>query len=57
MGQMLGIVHCAIASHLLKAAGYQHETAQTGAVTWVRRFGSTLNLNLTSLGWSPMTCT
>lgn len=57
MGQMLGIVHCAIASHLLKAAGYQHETAQTGAVSWVRRFGSTSNLNLTSLGWSPMTCT
>ena len=31
MGQVLGIVYRAIASHLIKAAGYHHATAQTGA--------------------------
>lgn len=46
MGQVLGIVYRAIASHLIKAAGYHHETAQTGAVTLVQRFGSALNLNI-----------
>ena len=46
MGQVLGIVYRAIASHLIKAAGYQHETAQTGAVTLIQRFGSALNLNI-----------
>ena len=44
MGQVLGIVYRAIASHLIKAAGYHHETAQTGAVTLVQRFGSAFNL-------------
>ena len=46
MGQVLGIVTRAIASHLIKAAGYHHETAQTGAVTLIQRFGSALNLNI-----------
>ena len=46
MGQVLGIVTRAIASHLIKAAGYHHATAQTGAVTLIQRFGSALNLNL-----------
>ena len=46
MGQVLGIVTRAIASHLVKAAGYHHATAQTGAVTLVQRFGSALNLNI-----------
>ncbi len=46
MGQVLGIVYRAIASHLIKVAGYHHETAQTGAVTLVQRFGSALNLNI-----------
>ena len=45
MGQVQGIVTRAIASHLIKAAGYHHETAQTGAVTLVQRFGSALNLS------------
>ena len=27
------------ASHLIKAAGYRHETAYTGAVTLIQRFG------------------
>ena len=44
MGQVLGIVYRAIASHLVKAAGYHHTTAQTGAVTLIQRFGSALNL-------------
>ena len=46
MGQVLGIVTRAIASHLIKAAGYHHTTAQTGAVTLIQRFGSALNLNI-----------
>ena len=46
MGQVLGIVTRAIASHLVKAAGYHHTTAQTGAVTLIQRFGSALNLNI-----------
>ena len=46
MGQVLGIVYRAIASHLMKAAGYHHATAQTGAVTLIQRFGSALNLNI-----------
>ena len=32
------------AFRLIKVAGYHHETAQTGAVTLVQRFGSALNL-------------
>lgn len=36
----------AITGHLIKAAGYDHETAQTGAVTLIQRFGSALNLNI-----------
>ena len=46
MGQVLGIVTRAIASYLIKAAGYHHATAQTGAVTLIQRFGSALNLNI-----------
>ena len=46
MGQVLGIVYRTIASHLIKAAGYHHATAQTGAVTLIQRFGSALNLNI-----------
>ena len=46
MGQVLGIVYRAIASHLIKAAGHRHETAHTGAVTLIQRFGSALNLNI-----------
>jgi len=46
MGQVLGIVTRAIASHLISAAGYHHDTAQTGAVTLIQRFGSALSLNI-----------
>jgi hypothetical protein len=43
---VLGIVTRAIARHLVKAAGYHHTTAHTGAVTLIQRFGSALNLNI-----------
>jgi ribosomal protein S27E len=46
MGQVLGIVTRAIGSYLIKAAGYDHAMAQTGAVTLIQRFGSAPNLNI-----------
>lgn len=46
MGQVLGIVHRVIATHLIKKAGHTHATVCTGAVTLIQRFGSALNLNI-----------
>ena len=47
LGQILGIVYRAIATHLIKKAGYYTKTtADTGAVTLIQRFGSALNLNI-----------
>ncbi len=46
MGEVLGIVYRAIATHLIKKAGYTKTTAHTGAVTLIQRFGSALNLNI-----------
>ena len=51
MGKALGIVHRAIASHLVKKAGKTQKTAQTGSVTLIQRFGRSgapgaLNLNV-----------
>ncbi len=46
MGQVLGIVYRVIATHLVKKAGRAHQTAKTGAVTLIQRFGSALNLNI-----------
>jgi hypothetical protein len=46
MGQVLGIVYRTIATHLIKKAGLTHNTAHTGAVTLIQRFGSALNLNI-----------
>ena len=46
MGQVLGIVYRAIATHLIKQTGHTHKTARTGAVTLIQRFGSALNLNV-----------
>jgi galactitol-specific phosphotransferase system IIC component len=43
MGQVLGIVYGVIATHLIKKAGLRHDTAHTGAVTLIQRFGSALN--------------
>jgi hypothetical protein len=45
MGQVLGIVYRVIATHLIKKAG-SCQTAHTGAVTLIQRFGSALNLNI-----------
>ena len=45
MGKVLGIVHRAIAMHLIKKTRLSRKMAQTGAVTLVQRIGSALNLN------------
>jgi hypothetical protein len=41
-----GIVYRVIATHLVKKAGLTHQTARTGAVTLIQRFGSALNLKI-----------
>lgn len=46
MGKALGIVYRAIATWLIHRAGFTHHTARTGAVTFIQRFGSALNLNV-----------
>ena len=46
MGRVLGIISRVIATHLVEKAGYTHDTARTGAVTLIQRFGSALNLNI-----------
>ena len=43
---VLGIVNRSISTHLIKKAGLDKSTAQTGAVTLIQRFGSALNLNV-----------
>jgi ribosomal protein S27E len=47
MSSVLQVVNRVIESHLLKKAGFKREDgAKTGAVTFVQRFGSSLNLNI-----------
>ena len=46
MGRVLGIVYRALATHLVRKAGYTANTARTGAVTLIQRFGGALNLNV-----------
>ena len=46
MGKALGIVYRTIATHLIHSAGHTHDTARTGAITFIQRFGSALNLNV-----------
>ncbi len=46
MSKALGMVYRTIATHLIHAAGRTHDTAHTGAITFIQRFGSALNLNL-----------
>lgn len=46
MGKALGIVYRTIAAWLIRHAGFTHGTARTGAVTFIQRFGSALNLNV-----------
>ena len=42
MGKVLGIVYRTLATHITKKAGYNKQTAQTGAFTLVKRFGLAL---------------
>ena len=42
MGKVLGIVYRTLATHITKKAGYNKQTAQTGAVTLIQQFGSAL---------------
>jgi len=46
MGKALGIVYRSIATWLVRQAGFSHNTARTGAVTFMQRFGSALNHNV-----------
>jgi len=46
MSHVLAIVYRALATFLIKKAGFSHKTARTGAVTLIQRFGSSLNLNI-----------
>jgi hypothetical protein len=46
MGRVLGIVYRTLATHQIRKAGHTHESARTGAVTLIQRFGSALNLNI-----------
>ena len=46
IGRVLGIVYRVIAGHLIRQAGHTQQSARTGAVTLIQRFGSALNLNV-----------
>ena len=48
-----GIVYRTIACYLTTQAGFTSNTAQTGAVTLIQRFGSALNLNVHLHGALP----
>jgi hypothetical protein len=44
--KVLDFVYRTLATHITKKAGYNKKTAQTGTVTLIQQFGSTLNLNI-----------
>ena len=47
MGEVLRLVHRAIETHLVKKAGLTKKSgAKSGAVTFVQRFGGSINLNI-----------
>ncbi len=46
MGDALAIIYRAISTYLIHQAGYIKQTASTGAVTLIQRFGGALNLNV-----------
>jgi hypothetical protein len=46
MSKVLGIVTRPISTHLIQKGEAKHSTARTGAVTFIQRFGSALNLNI-----------
>ena len=50
---LAAIVYRAIAGYLTTHAGFTSNTAQTGAVTLIQRFGSALNLNVHFHGALP----
>ena len=45
-GAALGVVHRCLITHLIGRAGLPRKEAHIGAVTPIRRFGGTLNLNV-----------
>src|SRR5690606_15090416 len=49
IGRVLGIVCRVIVSHLIKQAGYPQQSARTGAITLIHRFGSALNIHFPML--------
>ena len=44
--KIMGIIYHALATHLIRKAGYTKTEAHTGAVTLIQRFDSALNLNI-----------
>jgi len=44
IGRVLGIFYRLIAGHLIRQTGHTQQSARTGAVTLIQRFGSALNL-------------
>ena len=46
IGRVLGIVYRVIAGHLIRQTEHTQQSARTGAVTLIQRFGSALNLNV-----------
>ncbi len=47
MGEVLAIVHRAISTYLIKRAGLTKKSgAKTGSVTFIQRFGGSINLNI-----------
>jgi hypothetical protein len=42
----MAIIHRAISTHVVSSAGFSNKQAKAGAVTFIQRFGSALNLNI-----------
>lgn len=46
LSKVMQIIHRAISTDIINRAGYLKKQAKTGAVTYIQRFGSALNLNI-----------
>jgi len=46
LSKIMQIIHRAIAIDIIHRAGFLKKQAKTGAVTYIQRFGSALNLNI-----------
>ena len=47
MGLVLNLIHRAISTYLIKKTGFKKKSgAKTGSVTFIQRFGGSLNLNI-----------